>query len=706
MTISPPRAPRRRAGRYPAGIVLALLMVSACREDASLDPRVAPHAPPPPGDQQAAPRRRPNFELVDSLRRDLALERHAADGGGRAWLEPPPNPARAGAFGRWTIHYQAGELGVAEGGMVFLQVSPFWGWSTPQVERPQAPGYTEVSTAAEGVELTPRTLDQQLLGIAVAGRALSRGEQLKIVYGAGPAGARADRFAERDSRFWIAVDGDGDGVRKVLADSPGVDVGPGPAARLLLTLPSTARPGQSVRLTVAVLDAVGNCTLMPAAGSTTSPASGRPDAVSFDGEIRLEAPAGMGAPEAVVLRPSDLGRRTVELTAAGPGVVRIRAFGPGGLEAESNPLQVSGHGGRVLWGDLQNHSAASDGSATPEEQFLYARDIAALDVMSLTDHDHWGMLFLDRHAATWDQIRELTRRFHQPGRFVTLLGYEWTNWVHGHRHVLYFSDDGELYSSVDPAYDHPQELWQALRGRRALTIAHHSAGGPISTDWSIAPDPELEPVTEIVSVHGSSEALDSPSVIHRPVPGNFVRDALSRGYRLGFLGSSDGHDGHPGLGHLASPSGGLAAILAEELTREAVWEALRARRVYATSGPRILLRVSFGGYRMGADVPVSGRGDAPREGDIVPPRQRDIVPGIGRHTLVTRAIAPGAIEQIDVIRSGEVMDSVDCRGERECAFGAEIPDLVAGEYLYVRAVQKDGGAAWSSPFYFVEAELP
>ena len=33
----------------------------------------------------------------------------------------------------------------------------------------------------------------------------------------------------------------------------------------------------------------------------------------------------------------------------------------------------------------------------------------------------------------------------------------------------------------------------------------------------------------------------------------------------------------------------------------------------------------------------------------------------------------------------------------EAAFQPE--DLVAGEYLYVRVVQQDGGAAWSSPFF-------
>ncbi|MEM7352995.1 MAG: CehA/McbA family metallohydrolase, partial [Acidobacteriota bacterium] len=507
-------------------------------------------------------------------------------------------------------------------------------------------------------------------------RPLAAGDQVTIVYGAGPVGAVADRFAESESRFWIAVDGDGDGVRAVLTESPAVDVEPGPAARLWLTWPSTVRPGETVRLTAAILDTRGNA------------------GVPFVGEVHLQAPAGVQAPQTITLREGDDGRRTIEVTVGGPGVYRIQASASETLEGESNPLQVTEQGQRILWGDLQNHSNVSDGTATPEEHFLYARDVAALDVMALTDHDHWGLLFLDQHPELWAANRELVRRFHQPGRFVALLGYEWTSWVHGHRHVLFFGDDGPLLSTLDPATDEPRELWAALRGHRALTIAHHSAGGPVATDWSIPPDPEIEPVTEIVSVHGSSEAADSPSVIHQPVAGNFVRDALGRGYRFGFLGSSDGHDGHPGLGHLASPTGGLAAILADELTREAVYQALRARRVYATSGPRILLRVSFGGHPMGSEIALGAAGT---EGPAAP---------LGPDTLIVRAIAPAPLSRVDVIRSGQVVEAYDCQGERECAFGADFPDLTAGEYLYVRAVQGDGGAAWSSPFYFVVAEKP
>jgi hypothetical protein len=543
-------------------------------------------------------------------------------------------------------------------------VSPFWGWSTPQTEVAEAPGYTVLETSADDIELSAVTLDQQLLGIRVSGRPLVAGDRIRIVYGAGPAGAMADRFAEKNSRFWIAVDGDGDGERAFLADSPGVDVVPGPPAQLALTLPTTARPGERVRISVAILDAAGN------AGP------------EFTGEIAFsEVPDGLDLPPAVAFEAGDGAARSIEAVVPEAGVVRLRAAGSDGLLATSNPMVVSEAGPRVLWGDLHGHSALSDGTGTVADYFAYARDVAGLDVAVLTDHDHWGILPLDAHPEMWDEIVAETRRAYEPGRFVTLLGFEWTSWIHGHRHVLYFDDDGEVLSSVAPEYESPLQLWRALAGRPALTFAHHSAGGPIPTNWDIPPDPLLEPVTEIVSIHGSSEALDSPVPIYSPVPGNFVRDVLDRGYRLGFIGSGDSHDGHPGLAHLEAPTGGLAAILSEELTREGVLAALRARRVYATNGPRILLRAAFGGHRMGATVPVPAGGTVSDE-------------------LFVHVVATAPLDRVELIRSGAVVEQIRADGLSEVALQIPVEPLRAGEYLYVRAVQSDSGAAWSSPIFF------
>ncbi|MAF66559.1 MAG: hypothetical protein CMJ84_12995 [Planctomycetes bacterium] len=662
-----------------AAACLVLFLAPACsRAD---EPKPGPSRS---GNGDAPPTAKP--AVLAELRADLAAERHPSDGGGRAWLvlaEGEDGHARVGRPQSWTFRYEVGPHGLQVGGALYFQVPPFWGWSTPQPTREQAPGFTLVSCEAEGVELTPRTLQRTLLQVEIGGRSLEEGEHIDLTYGAGPAGALPDQYAERGSLFLFAVDGDGDGIRGRIEGCPTIDILPAQAAMLVAHLEATARPGGPVRLTVAVLDGAAS------------------HGCEVNGSLSLRShPAGFALPERIELTAEEGGCRTLLLEAPATGAWRVEAtFEGDGLrfEARSNPLWVEEGGDPVFWGDLHGHSNLSDGTGLPEDYFRYARDVAGLDLIALTDHDHYGMMhFLDQRPEMWEEIRRQVSAFHEPGRFVTLLAYEWTNWIHGHRHVLYFEDDGEVLSSLDERFDTPAELWDALRGHSALTFAHHSAGGPVATDWSFAPDPVLEPVTEVMSVHGSSEAADSPSRIYSFLPGNSVRDALGKGFTLGFVGSSDGHDGHPGLAHL-SPfygyqaasadrkraarlgNGGLAAIRADELSRASLLAAMRARRTYATSGPRILLEVSLGGYPMGATIPAAAVA--------------------GRARLDLRVSATTTIEHVDLIRSGALAERTLVGDREDLRSASFLENLEPGEYVYLRVVQADGGLAWSSPFF-------
>jgi hypothetical protein len=568
--------------------------------------------------------------------------------------------------------YEAGPVGIAPGGFVRLTAPPYFDWSPARGEDDPSTafggdaGLTTAESEAEGVELRSVTFPGAWVDFVVEGRALRSGERIRLVYGAGEALAVSDSYAESDSRLWLSVDGDGDGIGAVLADSPSIRVDPGPPGKLVAFVPSTAEPGGTVRLALSVLDLYGN------------------GPVALAGELELaSSPEGLELPANVRMTLEDGGKKELTLSAPKSGVYRVEArlrSESEDLTTLSNPLVVEHGAAPILWGDVHGHSNLSDGSGTPDEYLAYARDVAALDVISLTDHDHWGMLRLDAHPEMWETIRDSIARFHEPGRFVTLLGYEWTNWIHGHRHVLYFGDEGQVYSALSPETERPDQLWAALRGQAALTFAHHSAGGPIATNWDYAPDPELEPVTEVVSVHGSSEASDSPIRIYSAERENFVRDVLDRGYRLGFIGSGDSHDGHPGLPQIASgASGGLAAILTGDRTREGVRAALRERRCYATNGPRIVLRASIDGRRMGETVPASEAGASAQ--------------------LILRVVATAPLATIEVVRSGEIAARLDGGGSLELLTTLELEPLRAGEYLYVRAVQEDEGAAWSSPFF-------
>ena len=104
--------------------------------------------------------------------------------------------------------------------------------------------------------------------------------------------------------------------------------------------------------------------------------------------------------------------------------------------------------------------------------------------------------------------------------------------------------------------------------------------------------------------------------------------------------------------------------------------ALRARRAYATNGPRIFLDVRLGGLPMGSAVD----------------------PGPGPVELSVRVVAEAPIESIDVVRSAGVAPLAIAASE-SVELRHEVRDLEPGDFLYVRVVQVDGGAAWSSPFF-------
>ena len=163
-----------------------------------------------------------------------------------------------------------------------------------------------------------------------------------------------------------------------------------------------------------------------------------------------------------------------------------------------------------------------------------------------------------------------------------------------------------------------------------------------------------------------------------------VQTALARGYRLGIIGSGDTHDGHPGLGSPGTQAG-LAGIYATALTREAIFEALRARRVYATTGCRSLLRFHLGNKPMGSVV-------------------RLVNPAAPRKLRVS-VLGDAPIAHLAIIKNNREVASR--RGDGLIAtWNWSDPDPAQeGDYYYVRIAQSDGEWIWSSPI-FIEVANP
>jgi len=638
--------------------------------------------------------------------------KNPADGAGHAWLEGvqgidsesaptswqrPHDPGQANdtreatrpsvpasSAQRIEIVFEVGPLGIDEGGLIFVMPDPFWSWSPAQIEDPDALGYTTATPQSEGVELIPVA---DGAAFRVEGRALAPKERIKFVVGAGPGGTIVDEFAERDSEILIAVDGDGDGVRAWIKDSARIDIAAREGVRLIAIGPAQVAPGDPIEIHLSIVDARGNLARWPRPDREQSADAALSFTVSRVDGSSIELP---GLEESIDEGNVPDGPYRFHFDApATEETIRLSIRGRGeleGFEVDVNPIVVRRAATRLIWADLHGHSQLSDGTGTPEDYFTYARDVARLDAIALTDHDHWGIRPLDESPEAAARILRTALEFHEPGRFVTIPGYEWTSWLHGHRHVLYFDEELPIYSSIDFATDRPDELWEALRGQPVLTFAHHSAGEPVATDWSFRPDPELEPLTEITSIHGMSEAADAPLPVHGAIRGNFVRDVLLRGARLGFVGSGDSHDGHPGLAGLAAAGqSGLAGIFTETLDRPGLLAAMRARRTFATNGIRPWLSVSIDETFMGDSLTAA---DDPET----------------RHRLHIRYEATAPIERIDLIRGDRIahLEGRSVSNDSNALsvdFERLIPRLAPGEFHYVRIVQEDGGVAWSSPIF-------
>lgn len=594
------------------------------------------------------------------------LSAHRTDGKGKAVVMPDA-PVEAASWGSWQILFFPGEEGIARGGGIVFQVSPFWGWSMPQTAVPEASGYTTVTSSNEDARFDIMEGDPHYLLIVLEEGSLALGDTVTITYGdtlrgKGPESlARVDRYAERDEKFLIKVDGNGDSFFAPIEASPTLDIVARAAVGLAVYAPSMVAVGEEFALHVSAIDELGNRD------------------IHFTGTVEFADKRGQAIlPPDHTFTPAERGSASLPVVATQAGVHAIEVkSGDGGIRGMSNPILATDvkPSYSLFWGDMQVHSGLSDGSGQPDEIYSYARDVAGLDACALTDHDAHGALPLDENPGLWQLISEATESFYAPGRFVTFQAYEWTSWTYGHRHILYPGAEGAIYSFRDPASDTPEELWALVRPFGALVIPHHPAGGPIAVDWNHHDD-SAEPLVEICSVHGNSDYYGCPGQIYRPERGSFVEDALERGYRMGILASGDTHDGHPGRRGPDYPSMGIAGIWARELTRESIWEAFRAKRVYGTSGARIILEFEVDGHMMGESFALAGYGEK---------------------EIRVEALGTGAIDLVEILENRVVIAREE-PASPEVEILRRFP-LKAGAYYRVRLVQRDGEMAWSSPVW-------
>ena len=501
---------------------------------------------------------------------------------GNATLEPS-GAFEAGSMQSFVLVYTCRRSGIDDTGSIKIGFRFATDFGPVQFSDPKAAGYTTVE-ASNGATLDVKWEFKRnirpwsrSLYIGIAKDFLAPGDTVTIRFGDrrfGSPGIRLQTYCESAFEFHVLADPIATYDYVALPESPKISIVAGPGTRWFAILPTMARAGETFRLALKIDDKWGNA----------SDDVERTVRLQADGELE-------GLPPSVALRRGPFGAVIEGLRSVRPGDVTIRVLDENGAElCRSNPLRVAASDESLLrfWGDTHGQSNETLGTNTAREYFEYGRDKAHLDVISHQAND------FQITGAFWRQLNQLTAEFDHPGRFVCIPGYEWSaNTAVGGDRNVHFRHEGEtihrsshaqiadvvdIVDETTDAHD-AHELFGKLRGRDCVVLAH--VGGRYA-DVKLAHDGRLETAVEVHSAWGTFEWI--------------VRDALEMGHRVGIVANSDGHKGRPGACYPGASFfgsyGGLTCFIAERLDRDAIFEALRRRRHYATTGNRGILDVA------------------------------------------------------------------------------------------------------------------
>lgn len=280
---------------------------------------------------------------------------------------------------------------------------------------------------------------------------------------------------------------------------------------------------------------------------------------------------------------------------AGPPLPARQALAPD--LPEMRTLERDGRTFRLDFADLHCHTCCSpDGTGERDAALFFARDVARLDAVAITDHDER----LGNPLTDWEYElgRRLVDLFDAPD-FIAFMGFEWTNdaplrrnapegsEVAGHRNCI---DSRCCYRYTDPAVHLLPELYARLHAEDAIDMPHHL--GLFGGASFLQTDPVAQPVIEISSEHGEFER-------------EFWHALLQHDLTAGVVSGGDDHTAQPGTAGLAGvwveehgPAGDVTVD--NSSPRAAFKDALRQRRCLAARKDGLWIDAQLDGAPPGA----------------------------------------------------------------------------------------------------------
>ena len=269
------------------------------------------------------------------------------------------------------------------------------------------------------------------------------------------------------------------------------------------------------------------------------------------------------------------------------------------------PVALEGY--QLYFGQLHAHTNISDGAGSVTEAFQHASQVENLDFLAVTDHSN---SFDNESDSQVDLRTDLTnvsnewKEGHQAAKdattddFVGIYGFEMT-WSDGFGHINTFntpgfesrsnSEFGNKSGSTEGYQNYYKKLVEV--GSSLSQFNHPGTTFGDFQDFAFY-DPQVDQRITLIEVGNGEGAIGSSGYF--PSYEYYTR-ALDKGWHVAPTNNQDNHKGNWGDSNTAR-----SVVLASNLTEEAIYDAIRNYRVYATEDNDLSILYSLNDNAMGS----------------------------------------------------------------------------------------------------------
>lgn len=256
----------------------------------------------------------------------------------------------------------------------------------------------------------------------------------------------------------------------------------------------------------------------------------------------------------------------------------------------------------LYFGQLHAHTDISNGAGSVEEAFQYASQVDGLDFFAVTDHsdsfDNADMGAIDADgadiSADWAAGKQAAASVTN-GDFVGLFGFEMT-WPEDKQlgHISTFNTPGWQtrdqadFENVPTALENYYKALASVPG----SVSQFNHPDTVHGDFERFDhySPQYDAAVSLLEVAGEDGVVDC----------EYYDLALDKGWHVAPTNNQNNHKGQWG-----DASEARTVVLAKSLTEEALYAAMKDRRVYATQDSDLAIYYELNGTVMGSIIPKS-----------------------------------------------------------------------------------------------------